>query len=741
MKNMAFHGARCFSGVRRLVVPVRTSTLSNMRRLVPFPLLLALVFHGSDILEMRTSAATPAAVVEDAAHTNATPSPLKLALPRDSNPILEEARADYERNPLPYKAILLADAYLAAGKRDQALQILRATLATPGLDARMALEIGARLEKAGDAEGSRMAQARAAAQTPAQAAGQDRLAAIRKAFQDSPTAQNGATLFLALAGVGRTNEAHAVLNNLQNRAFATGSDYLVVSDVLAWGSRFEQAEAAAQQALRLDTNSSTAYLMMARAKFGLAIQHDVRLRNALLAHPSGDIALPDDLAARLIETLETAFQVSLSVSYTNEPEVNPISFAIRGTEPWVVALRSRSDFRNSLLNIWIPRWRKAQEQKDPAYFKLANAAELLRQAKSEKAELFSEIQSIAPQTFSVSSSTANRTVEQAARLLKEAFAIHRAQMETNAAVEPLLISALLNQNIMEWITNSSIEPLIFYQLATTPISKRWCEDFSEHSTFIPGKDAGRISIGVDILGKFEPARRKALALPSSKLYDRRLPRPEPWQPHSTNLVPAVVERIGPDTVVNALNNTGDFLGKHVSASYANAEFIQAVDHVVRELFAKGYSAEMFTFSGTETLDEEAAKTLVQHVAQHLLLRIVPRGPRLYLVVQSAYEIFDLVEFEGPLRIRVHRQLVSEVARRNGVLWAGDVTVHYDSIGRLYSEGKWRNWEELDGELESYPLVQYEEGWHVRWLGRQRFFRPSFRQIEEALATQAVRRRQ
>ena len=56
-------------------------------------------------------------------------------LPREADPALEAMRQAFEKNPNPYVAVVLAQQYGAAGKKNLAAQVLKAALFLPELDA------------------------------------------------------------------------------------------------------------------------------------------------------------------------------------------------------------------------------------------------------------------------------------------------------------------------------------------------------------------------------------------------------------------------------------------------------------------------------------------------------------------------------------------------------------------------------------------------------------------------------
>lgn len=712
---------------------------------------LALVLLGLAVL---TGAGCEAKAEAAAQPPTAAPASAGSQLPRESDPALEAMRQAFEKNPNPYVAVVLAQQYAAAGKKNLAAQVLKTALSLPELDATSALKVASAFEALGDSKGQRLALKKADAIAPnspdvqaqirrldppgagSQATPQDPVAAARKAFDKVPSAENGFGLFVALVSAGRLDEANNFLTQLQHMSFPAAYDYTFVGFALATAGRVSDAEALAQKAIRIDTNSIEGYLLLAQLALMQPTGSDPSRQTAFGALPA-DPNLPEAVAQRISDLLEASFAASLNKRATNAAETDTIEAARTSPMPVWAIMRQRPDFNQRLTTKWIPLREKREEERDPACYKLQRAVAALRAAKSlqeqETSARWARLVGI-ERADKGKTKTSSQELTAAAELLREAFTINRTQMLTNPAVECLLISALLNPDIEAWRTNGQIEARILLELCETPIPKHWCEDFTEGSHFIDGKIGSDILGTAAIFGIVEPKRGLPLSLTQSNSYGLSLARRIPGQPPPRAIVPAKVERMGaPDSVLQTADTAGRLIANIITSGQAEAALTKRVEQLTQALFASGRSPRLFEFTGDESLDDEAAKTMVQHAGRHLLSRVISHQSSLFLIVETACAEFELVQFDEPLQLSASREAVSEADHRNGLDWSGRLTVSYNSLGRSCRGGKWTKWRDISGEIETYRLRLEEGRWLVTWNRDTRFHQPAIRQIRDALA--------
>lgn len=675
-------------------------------------------------------------------------------LPREADPALEAMRQAFEKNPNPYVAVVLAQQYAAAGKKNLAAQVLKAALSLPELDATSALKVASAFEALGDSKGQRLALEKADAIAPnspdvqaqirrlappgagSQAAPQDPVAAARKAFDKVPSAQNGFGLFAALLGAGRLDESGNFLTKLQHMSFPAAYDYTLVGFALASAGRVSDAEALGQKAIRIDTNSIEGYLLLAHLALMQSTGNDPSRQSVFGAFPA-DPNLPEAVAQRISDLLEASFAASLNKRATDATEDDTIESALTSRLPVWVIMRQRPDFKQRLTTKWIPLREKQEAARDPAYYKLMKACEALMWVPSEHDEAAEQAWKRLTDHYRLPyTNSLPPTLQKAADLLEEALSINRNQAMTNPGVECLLVTAFLQPRIAASTNRAPMHRVLWSALRNTPVPKAWCEDFSAPDThFLEWDSLDELATRLKGL-KTDPLVGAApLSLPDSQMCSHSLVRPNTERPTPPPDVPAEVQRFGPQTVESALSSLGFMVAAAADGLQADAEFTREIERLLQKLFSKGYSPALFELTGTESMDEEAAKDLADHVARHILTRIVRQESGFYLIMETAVGRFSLVQFKGPLRISVHRNQLTEIDNANGLRWSGGLQISFGSAGRLCSGGRWGKWQQMSGVLERYGIGNEHGAWTITWTGKTRFHRPSFRQIKDALGGQ------
>lgn len=329
----------------------------------------------------------------------------------------------------------------------------------------------------------------------------------------------------------------------------------------------------------------------------------------------------------------------------------------------------------------------------------------------------------------------NKRVVELAGQLDKALAINAAVCKTNPNQECLLISAFLNPNIAGASSQKPIQRVLLYHLGTTPVPRAWCEDFS---------DPGRTLVQLDpmdeglLFGREKSATAvfaaaPPLDIPKSRQATFTLARPKISQGPIESGPPARIERFTPeqaDAVIGAVVST---VLRPVAPDQAEARFCDHVEKLLREAFATGCNSPAFTITQKDTFEEEAAKNLVAHAYRHLLSRVIRQENGYFFIMETAVGRFQLVQMRGPLTVSVSRRKVSELETANRLRWAGGFQVKFASVGRVCRNGRWGNWEQMSGEVEEYGIVHQSGIWDMTWLGKARFYRPSPRQIADALS--------
>lgn len=677
-----------------------------------------------------------------------------VPLPKETDPALEAMRQNFEKNPNAYVAVVLAQQYAAAGKKDLAAQVLKAALSLPDVDATSALKVAAGFEALSDAEGRNLALRKAAAIAPGNAevqtqlqragltvakptpAGGDKLAAARKAFEQSGAANEGFALFKALQSAGLTNECERLLLKLKSTPFRTAYDYKTVGLLFSVIGRASEAEELVRKALSLDTNCVDAYYGLASIAFDQANQ---RHRSATGTTATAGLSSPlaESEASHISELLQAGFAAGLTKRATNDAELDLIGMAIRRSSPIFAAMRQRKEFEDALTEKWAPLREQQEEARDPAYHKMVKACQLLARGPSEDDEAGELARKRVAEHYHLPyTNSAPPTIMQAATLLEEALSLNREEAKTNPGVECLLVTAFLQPRIIAATNRAPVHRVLLNALATTPVPRAWCEDFSLPDSSLLEWDS-LDALGSQIKGgNADPLTRAApLTLPTSEIPSLTLVRRDNAQPSSPPSAPAQVDRLGPHTAESALNALGVIVAETAVGMQADAAFTREIDRLIKTLFAKGYSATLFELNGGESLDQEAAKDLADHVSRHILTRIVRQQSGFFLITETAVGQFNLVQFKGPLRISANRDQVSEIDAANGLRWSGGMQIMFSSAGRVYSRGKWEEWKQMSGVLETYGIKNRNGAWTITWGGSSRFYRPSFRQIKDAFPGQ------
>jgi tetratricopeptide (TPR) repeat protein len=679
----------------------------------------------------------------------------QIRLPKESNQALEALRQDFEQHPSPRAAISLAGQYSALGKQDLAAKVLNIALSLPQLDAPTAVEIAARLEKMDDTKGRYAALSKArrlapgmpvvqselrrASESPAfkRLQAEEDIAAAKAIYEKNVTAKNGITLLETLRNAGLTNDAEKLLVRLQNEPFHDPVDYVFVGGVLCASKKYVESETVVRKALAVETNNVVALLALAEITFARAKDQK--------AGQSGDTAtssrppdLSDDVAKQITEQLEAAFQASLALRRTNTSIVDAIAFARSSAHPVFVTMRARPEFVDRLTQKWIPLWEKQEEELDPAYSKLSKAAAILEvAAKLASFQAFGDAVGV----DSPSKESRNNKIKEAALLLDAAFSLNRAQMKTNPAVESLLVSACLQRRINQMFKNVEIGSVVFSSLCQTPISKQWCEDFAmfeDNSYFVNPIDADSLALEARISRKSPLAAPHLLQVATSRSFAKSLIRTKKDQPKVPERDPAAVSHIGPDTMIDLGAGVVAALVTTVQGVAEEEELRQHIDRLVKTAFSKGAAPDLFQLTGKESLDEEAAKNLVEHVSRHVLTRIVRQESGFFLILEGSYGVFALLQTTEPFAITIHKDQLNDIQQMNGSEWSGDLSITINGPARWWVGGQWGQWQRMEG-LVTYRLSREHSSWEISWKAnwgqKVRFHRPSVRQIRDALNKQ------
>ena len=400
-------------------------------------------------------------------------------------------------------------------------------------------------------------------------------------------------------------------------------------------------------------------------------------------------------------------------------------------------MRDRQEFSELLAKKWLPLREKQEQERDAAYFSLQTAARKLRGAETVADIPNNQIrEGLAKVMNEPHTNTTDSEFEAAAVLLDEALALNESQSRTSPAVECLLVSAFLDPGIVASMNRKPVERVLMQRLSTTPISPTRCEDFS-----FPRKPFYWTTLQDDIRSslnrrELHPLRDATpLNLVKGVSCRRSIARPSHAWSSPPPAAPARVQRMGPQMAEAVLNSIGAMVLNVAEGAQANAEFTREVERLVQQTFSAGCSPTLFDLTGNESPDEEAAKYIVDHVAQHLLTRIVRQESGFFLVLETAVGRFGLVQLRGPLRISVHRAQLSDIDNANGLLWSGGLKISFNSAGRVGWGGRWGRWEQMTGEVENYTIARGSPMWTIDWLGQTRFHRPSVRQIKDAFRGQ------
>lgn len=197
--------------------------------------------------------------------------------------------------------------------------------------------------------------------------------------------------------------------------------------------------------------------------------------------------------------------------------------------------------------------------------------------------------------------------------------------------------------------------------------------------------------------------------------------------------PAQVKRLGPEAAKSLFDTGGAMLANVVANAQADAKFVRHVERLLKDYFKSGHPEQLFVLTGNESIEEEAAKLIVEHIARHILLRFVQVEGEGFLICETANGNFELFELKEPLLIRAEPLPIAEEDRLNGTEWSGRLTVAIGSIGRVLAHGRWSKWQKYSIELETYTLLRENNSWMISWSGKRRYYRPSSRQLQDALA--------
>lgn len=695
-----------------------------------------------------------------AANSKSTPEALATAV--------DVLAADFQREPTVYKALTLTDLYLNGGRFADAEATIRRGLGLPGLEPSVARELIARLEKAGARsesapanrpqdspvipkrvdDGSALAQVKPPA---SESKNYDSfLERALKEYKANASAQNWQIVFELLQRRHLTNEARQLIADLKVSEFTNANDYVAISRMLISAAQFEAAEIAAGKGVDLDPSSAKSLFALADAIYKRTEAEGAIARNAI----AGTTGIPPNTERTLKELVQRSLEASASQPLASGARFDVREIIRRGDNRMLTTLQRDTKFREEIEQSWMagqPGTRESPptQQDDPAYRKLREASDVLRAELMRQRSLYSqELRMETPFGSRHPRWRPSAEITKAAGLLAEALTLNQQQISTNHGAERLLVSAFLDRHITAFSATPEIARVLIAKMTETPLSPVWCEDFSQRKKFLDDPLVWGVNASLfaeQLLSSYPLDGSKPLQVPGSRVFSASILRGhQAATPASQPVEIAEVSRFGPDEVVKGLSMFGSGAFEMAKGLQGNARFTHSVERFIKDFATGGAVPPLKDLASPVSVEEEAARNLIEHAAAHLLSRVVRTEKGFFLVIEAAYGEFLLINYTTPLQVEGFGDVIAELDPRKAQEWSAHLTFRVDKPVRMWSDGRWSEWtvwSRLGHRITQQPLASYDlrrggngnaPVWSVDWDGRKRFYRPSARQISDAV---------